>query len=942
MASTIAALALVLAAACTSSSHESKRAGGNSEQASGERAVSSDVKTEQTAGTDPGSAAVVQDGEEFEPGQRPVAITGVNLVDFDNARIRCDYRHTDTQSVYNAQCIVVVHQASGQEVRASDVKPGVDLSWQAPQAVRGTMSFSACEAATNQLAYSCSVKITDQTVLAEAAFTLQVSDAEHQPRTETSSLLLPYSVGIAAGFVPGMPYRYQGQIEAAPSGLALSSAEPVKVGYQQFDFPADKASFIFPMSLCLRGGDLYFVSGFSIYVASQGQVRLYAGSSNTRNTGNTTHRLRSYLMPQAIACTADAIYASSTELGQIFKLKDDGSMEVVAGTGERGVADDGAVAAKSPAGAPGSIAVDSKGNVTFVDFETGRARVVTRDGILKTILGPGSPNPDALLQRAGSIAVGPDDSIYIPDIAAHVVYRIDPSGKLDRIAGTGQARYQQASDPSALSEPYSVALDKAGKLYIGEAFRGVKKLEGNGLVQVTSAGPDIDTSADAMLGELFMATSKGQSSPYLDVVGVRPEFATLAIADDGKIYTDGPDGIYAFAPGSDLAELVVGTRKPGGTGCGSDEPAQDARFFEASALAVTPDKKIVVLDWLDIHSNQMAVRRLWSTDGKFYSRTIAGCASEPLLAAFNPTFMHMGQRGTAINLGAVTPAKDGSLYISNMSGNRIVKMDPSGALTPFAGTGANSSSEGGVPAASASFQGPGRGAFGPDGSFYFVELGPLENPDGTIGGKLRKISPDGILTTVAGNGKAGDSRDGDIAKDAPFNGSSFALAADGRIFFTETPNNKIKVIDTKGKIQVIAGGGSKTSDTDVIASREALLSLPLDIGVANDGTIYFLNFGTNQVMQLKQRPNSIAWDLSTFYGVKRTSDCGTSRVEGTSTSGQLTQAIKNSLSIICEGTPRAVAVLDTCPAEDGDTRIVISQTVGPFANIIEVVRPCAR
>jgi hypothetical protein len=37
-----------------------------------------------------------------------------------------------------------------------------------------------------------------------------------------------------------------------------------------------------------------------------------------------------------------------------------------------------------------------------------------------------------------------------------------------------------------------------------------------------------------------------------------------------------------------------------------------------------------------------------------------------------------------------------------------------------------------------------------------------------------------------------------------------------------------------------------------------------------------------------------------------------------------------------------VAVLDTCPAEDGDTRIVISQTVGPFANIIEVVRPCAR
>lgn len=937
-----AALAVLLAAACTGTSHESKRAGGSTDQPSGNNVVSSDVRAEQNAGTETSTASIGEGEDEFAPGQRPVAITGVNLVDFDNARIRCDYRHTDTPNVYDAQCVVVVHQASGQEVRAADVKPGVDLSWQAPQAVRGTMSFTACEPAKNLLTYRCSVKITDQTVLAEAAFTLQVSDAEHQPRSETSSLLLPYSVGIAAGFVPGMPYRYQGQTEPVANGLSLASAESVKVGYQQFDFPADKASFIFPVSLCLRGSDLYFVSGFSIYVASQGQVRLYAGSSNTRNTGNTTHRLRSYLMPQAIACTADAVYASSPDQGQIFKLKDDGSMEVVAGTGERGVADDGAIAAKSPAGAPGPLAVDSKGNVTFVDFETGRARVVTREGVLKTILGPGSSNPDTLLQRVSNIAVGPDDSVYIPDSNAHVVYRIDTSGKLDRVAGTGQARYQQAGDPLALSEPFSVAFDKAGKLYIGEAFRGVKKLEGDSLVQVASSGPDIDASVVTMLDELFAATNKGQSSPHLDVVGVRPEFAAIALADDGKIYTDGPDGIYAFAPGSDLAQLVVGTRKTSGANCGSDAPAEDTRFFEASALAVTPDKKIVVLDWLDLHSNQMAVRRLWSDGGKFFSRTIAGCGAEPLLSAFNPTFMHMGQRGAAINLGGVTPAKDGSLYLSNMSGNRIVKLDPSGTLTPFAGTGADSSSADGVPAASASFQGPGRGAFGPDGSFYFVELGPLENPDGTIGGKLRKISPDGILTTVAGNGSAGDSREGDIAKDAPFGGSSFALAADGRIFFTDTTSNKIKMIDAKGKIQVIAGGGSKTSDTDVIPSREALLAVPLDIAIANDGTIYFLNFGTSQVMQLKQRPNSIAWDLSTFYGVKRTSDCGTSRVEGTSTAGQLSQAIKNSLSIICEGSPRAVAVLDTCPAEDGDTRIVISQTVGPFANIIEIVRPCAR
>lgn len=321
--------------------------------------VGTSKRTSATGSDGPGNgnqASGTDTEEEFPPAQQPVPLMGSNLVDYDNARVRCDYRETTKPLHYEALCLVVIKTQDGGEVPATGVKEGVDLSWQDPKKVRGDLKFGACSPAGDGLSFKCQVEVQNPRTLAEVTFGIKLKDADKPPRVESAGLMLPFSVGIAGGFVPGMPYRYQGQMDEASASLKLQ--ETTAVGFQQLDFPQDRASFSFPPSLCLKGQELFFVSGYSVYAYSQGRVRLYAGSGNSQNYGNTSHRLRTFLLPQAVFCLADGVLVSSPGLGQIIKLTDAGTVTVIAGSGEQAEAQEGVPALTSPVGFPGGLVQD--------------------------------------------------------------------------------------------------------------------------------------------------------------------------------------------------------------------------------------------------------------------------------------------------------------------------------------------------------------------------------------------------------------------------------------------------------------------------------------------------------------------------------------------------------------------------------------------------------
>ena len=86
---------------------------------------------------------------------------------------------------------------------------------------------------------------------------------------------------------------------------------------------------------------------------------------------------------------------------------------------------------------------------------------------------------------------------------------------------------------------------------------------------------------------------------------------------------------------------------------------------------------------------------------------------------------------------------DGSLYIADSHNNRIRRVAPDGTISTVAGNGTSGFSGDGGPASAASLNDPSGVAVGPDGSLYIAD---------SFNGRIRWVAPNGIISTVAGNG----------------------------------------------------------------------------------------------------------------------------------------------------------------------------------------------
>lgn len=174
---------------------------------------------------------------------------------------------------------------------------------------------------------------------------------------------------------------------------------------------------------------------------------------------------------------------------------------------------------------------------------------------------------------------------------------------------------------------------------------------------------------------------------------------------------------------------------------------------------------------------------------------------------------------------------DGSIYIDDRLNNRVRRVSTNGIITTFAGTGVAGFSGDGGPATQAMLsQDPDPFPFR-DGSVYITDIGNH---------RVRRVMPDGIIRTVAGNGTAGFSGDGGPATQASLNVPvDLALTADGTVYISDLVNNRIRRVGTDGIITTVAGGGASTGD-GIPATQAALrLDTGCDMALASDGAIYF-------------------------------------------------------------------------------------------------------
>ncbi len=135
---------------------------------------------------------------------------------------------------------------------------------------------------------------------------------------------------------------------------------------------------------------------------------------------------------------------------------------------------------------------------------------------------------------------------------------------------------------------------------------------------------------------------------------------------------------------------------------------------------------------------------------------------------------------------------DGTTFISDDDNARIRRVDPSGIITTFAGTGEIGSSGDGAPATDATFTLPNQLLLDPAGNLYVTEE---DVP------RIRRIDPDGLITTFAGTDTAGNSGDGGPATEAQLSGA-LGLGADaaGQIYIFDSGSGCVRVVDTSGII----------------------------------------------------------------------------------------------------------------------------------------------
>jgi hypothetical protein len=178
-----------------------------------------------------------------------------------------------------------------------------------------------------------------------------------------------------------------------------------------------------------------------------------------------------------------------------------GLIETLAGTGTIGYSGDGGAATAATLSHPEGLAFDSANNLYIADTYNNVIRKVSSlDGTISTIAGNGSegfggdggPAAGGIFDQPEGIAFGTDGSLYIADFKNYRVRRINGSGTLNTVAGTGTSGYSGdggAAIAAALDHPASVAVDAAGDVFFSDSDNNViRKINGASHLIDTVAG----------------------------------------------------------------------------------------------------------------------------------------------------------------------------------------------------------------------------------------------------------------------------------------------------------------------------------------------------------------------------------------------------------------------------------------------------------------------
>jgi len=557
-----------------------------------------------------------------------------------------------------------------------------------------------------------------------------------------------------------------------PDGVVTTLAgSPGTIGYADGFGSSAIFNGLFGLAIDAAGNIYTTESGNNIIrkVSPQGMVTTVAGVVGVAGSADGVAGLATFYSPAGIAVDAAGnLFVADTGNSIIRKISVDGVVSTLAGSARVTGSIDG-IGAGARFNGPLGIVVDAADNVYVADQVNATIRKISPTGAVSTIAGQAGVlgNVDGLgtsatFESPEGLAIDGAGNIYVADASGEVIRMITPNGVVSTISGSAN-NYGSSNGGGAavsLKNPQGIAIDASGKLYIGDAGESVV---------VTMNSANVITILAGGLGVTGTDNGNGTAARFEWPDGIAVDSAgNVYVADisGNMIRKISPAGLVTTLAGAPVAGSVDGI----GTAAGFRSPA---------SVAVDSAGNVYVADF-----GNATVRKILPNGTV---STFAGKAGVTGVADGS------GTDARFYTPQALTVDSVGNIYVADSGNANIRKITPQGVVSTIAGKPGNSPAVNGVGQAAGFFVPEGIAVDG-SGNLYVSDWNTI-----------RKITPDGTVTTLVGIAGVTGSADGTGAA-ASFNIIvGIAVDGSGNIFAVDQNNAVIRKITPAGVVTTLKG-----------------------------------------------------------------------------------------------------------------------------------------
>ena len=472
---------------------------------------------------------------------------------------------------------------------------------------------------------------------------------------------------------------------------------------------------------------------------------------------------------------------------------------------------------------PQRVAVDSKGAVYVADTSNHKIRKVV-SGQISTLAGTGIPGFSgdggpaiaAQLNTPTGVAADASGNVYIVDAANAVVRKVDPNGNISTFAGKpglpGATGDGGPAKQAQLHTAGNVALDSAGNVYIADML--------NSAIRKVTVSTGIITTVAGTLGG-FGYSGDGQAATAARMMYP----AGIALDSTGNLYiADTYNCTVRMVSAKDNTISTFTGTVFHCAAAGAGGPPK-AATLGAADVAVDAQNNVYIADSVN--------SQIWrvTADAKI------------IIAIAGSTSGFSGDGGPALSAQLFSPEgvavdSSGTVYIADYVNSRIRTVSQ-GTISELAGADHSQGDGGKANAALLYF--PQHLAWDSKGNLYIAD---------TRNNRIRKVTQDGTISTVAGNGSYTVSGDGGPALSAGINQpQAVAIDNSGNIFIVT--ENQVRMVDSSGDISTIVNTANKAGFTgDGGPAAQAELNVPQGITVDSAGNLYLADTYNHRIRKV--------------------------------------------------------------------------------------------